>query len=80
MQINLVMQVVLAAGLMIIMFGIGLSLTRQDFLKVFRYRTPLFVGLAAQIAGLPLAAALTILLFDLTPEYALGLMIIARQV
>ena len=73
MQLNLAVQAVLAAGLIIIMFGIGLSLTRQDFLNVFGYRTPLFVGLAAQIIGLPLAAVLTIQLFDLAPEYALGL-------
>jgi len=79
MQLNLLVQAVLATGLIIIMFGIGLSLTRQDFLNVFGYRTPLFVGLAAQIVGLPLAAALTILLFDLAPEYALGLMIIASS-
>jgi BASS family bile acid:Na+ symporter len=79
MQLNLVVQAILAAGLIIIMFGIGLSLTRQDFLNVFGYRTPLFVGLAAQIVGLPLAAALTIRLFDLAPEYALGLMIIASS-
>ena len=79
MQLNLAVQAVLAAGLIIIMFGIGLSLTRQDFLNVFAHRTALSVGLAAQIVGLPLAAALTILLFDLAPEYALGLMIIASS-
>jgi BASS family bile acid:Na+ symporter len=77
MQLNLVVQAILAAGLIIIMFGIGLSLTRQDFLYVFSYRIPLLVGLVAQIAGLPLAAVVTIQLFDLPPEYALGLMIIA---
>ena len=79
MQLNLIVQVFLAVGLVIIMYGIGLSLTRRDFLNVFSHRTPLFVGLAAQIAGLPLAAALVILLFDLPPEYALGLMIIASS-
>mgnify|MGYP001817774585 CR=1 FL=1 len=35
MQLNLLAQTALAAGLIIIMFGIGLSLTRQDFLNVF---------------------------------------------
>jgi BASS family bile acid:Na+ symporter len=75
----MVAQAVLAAGLMIIMFGIGLSLTRQDFLNVFSHRTPLFIGLGAQIVGLPLAAVLTIQVFDLSPEYALGLMIIASS-
>ena len=79
MQLNLVVQAALAAGLVIIMFGIGLSLTWQDFLNVFGHRKPLFVGLSAQIAGLPLAAALTIHLFDLPPETALGLMIIASS-
>ena len=77
MQLDLIMQTVLPAGLIIIMFGIGLSLTRQEFLNVFGHRTALLVGLAAQIIGLPLAAAITIQLFDLSPVYALGLMIIA---
>lgn len=79
MQLNLAVQAILAAGLVIIMFGIGLSLTRHDFLNVFAHRTPLSVGLAAQLIGLPLAAVLTIQLFDLSPEYALGLMIIASS-
>jgi len=79
MQLNMLAQAVLAAGLMIIMFGIGLSLTRLDFLKVFSHRTPLFIGLGAQIVGLPIAAVLTIQVFDLSPEYALGLMIIASS-
>jgi BASS family bile acid:Na+ symporter len=77
MQLDLIMKTVLPAGLIIIMFGIGLSLTRQEFLNVFGHRTALLVGLAAQIIGLPLAAAITIQLFDLSPVYALGLMIIA---
>ena len=79
MQLNMLVQAVLAAGLMIIMFGIGLSLTRQDFLNVFSQRTPLFIGLGAQIVGLPIAAVLTIQVFGLSPEYALGLMIIASS-
>ena len=33
MQLNLVVQIALAAGLIIIMFGIGLSLTGQDSLN-----------------------------------------------
>ena len=79
MQLNLAVQAALALGLVVIMFGIGLSLTGRDFFNVFSYRMPLLAGLAAQIVGLPLAALLTILLFELPPEYALGLMIIASS-
>lgn len=79
MQLNLALQAALAAGLMIIMFGIGLSLDKRDFSSVFSRRKPLLIGLAAQIAGLPLAALVTIYLFRLSPEYALGLMIIASS-
>jgi BASS family bile acid:Na+ symporter len=79
MQLDTLVQAALALGLIVIMFGIGLSLTGQDFLNVFTYRTPLFVGLVAQIVGLPLAAVFTIHVFDVSPEYALGLMIIASS-
>lgn len=79
MQLNLAMQVLLGAGLVIIMFGIGLSLTGRDFRNLLQHRTPLLTGLAAQIIGLPLAALLTIQLFGLSPVYALGLLIIASS-
>ncbi len=79
MKIDLIAQIVLAIGLMTIMFGIGLSLTKKDFVNVFRFPKAVLVGLAAQILGLPLAALLTISFFSMSPEYALGLMIISTS-
>ena len=79
MELDLIAQVVLAIGLMTIMFGIGLSLTRQDFINVVKFPKAAAIGLAAQILGLPLAAVFTLSLFSISPEYALGLMIIASS-
>ncbi|MCB1760026.1 MAG: bile acid:sodium symporter [Gammaproteobacteria bacterium] len=79
MKLNLVAQSILAVGLISIMFGIGLSLLRQDFISLARSPRALLVGLSAQIIGLPAAGILVILIADLPPEYALGLLIIASS-
>ena len=79
MELDLIAQIVLGIGLMTIMFGIGLSLTRQDFVNVVKFPRAVAIGLAAQILGLPLAAVFTLSLFSIPPEYALGLMIIATS-
>ena len=79
MKLDLIAQIILGIGLMTIMFGIGLSLTKQDFVNVVKSPKVIVVGLAAQILGLPLTALLVILLFTIPPEYALGLMIIATS-
>lgn len=60
-----------------IMFGMGLSLTRNDFQQLWRAPLPIVVGLFGQMMLLPaLAYALTIM-FDLAPNLAIGIMILA---
>ena len=44
---------ILAISLMIIMFGMGLSLTFLDFKRVVTYPKAIFVGLFSQIIILP---------------------------
>ena len=63
--------------LAIIMFILGLGLTINDFLRVIKYPKNFLVGLICQVILLPIIAFILINLITLTPEIALGVMIIA---
>ncbi|MFP4621108.1 MAG: bile acid:sodium symporter family protein [Bacteroidales bacterium] len=67
----------LPAVLIIIMFGIGLSLERQDFVNVFRFPKTIFIGLFAQMILLPLVAFIILSITNLPPEIKVGFIIIA---
>ena len=64
-------------ALALIMFGLGLGLRTEDFLRVFYNPKIFIVGLTTQIIILPIVAYLLIILFNVSSELALGLMIIA---
>ncbi len=63
--------------LAIIMFSLGLGLTINDFLRVIKYPKNFLVGFICQVILLPIIAFILINLITLTPEIALGVMIIA---
>ena len=63
--------------LAIIMFSLGLGLTKNDFLRVIKYPKNFLVGFFCQVILLPVIAFILINLITLTPEIALGVMIIA---
>src|SRR5210317_2640265 len=63
--------------LAIIMFILGLGLTIHDFLRVIKYPKNFLVGFICQVILLPIIAFILINLITLTPEIALGVMIIA---
>ena len=63
--------------LAIIMFILGLGLTINDFLRVIKYPKNFLVGFFCQVILLPVIAFILINLITLTPEIALGVMIIA---
>ena len=63
--------------LAIIMFSLGLGLTINDFLRVIKYSKNFLVGFICQVILLPIIAFILINLITLTPEIALGVMIIA---
>jgi len=67
----------LAASLIIIMLGMGLSLVADDFKRIIIYPKAIFVGLVNQIILLPIIGFAIAILFPLTPEIAIGLMILA---
>ena len=67
----------LAASLIIIMLGMGLSLVADDFKRIIIYPKAIFVGLVNQLILLPLIGFAIAISFPLTPEIAIGLMILA---
>ena len=67
----------LPATLVLIMGGMGLSLSLQNFRNVLRFPKAVVVGLVAQMVVLPLLAFGLAHAFGLSPTYAAGLMIVA---
>ena len=63
--------------LAIIMFGLGLGLTTQDFLRVVKNPKDFLIGFLSQVILLPIVAIILISLISLPIEIAMGVMIIA---
>ena len=63
--------------LAIIMFGLGLGLTVQDFLRVVKNPKDFLIGFLSQVILLPIVAIILISLISLPIEIAMGVMVIA---
>ena len=70
-------QILLPISLVIIMFGMGLSLVSGDFTRLFTYPKAVLVGLCNQLLFLPLIGFVIVVLFGLNPSMAIGVMIIS---
>jgi BASS family bile acid:Na+ symporter len=75
--LGFVTNVVLPLALAFIMFALGLGLTVNDFARVARQPKDFFVGAASQMIVLPLVGFMLVTIWPVTPEIALGVMIIA---
>ena len=64
-------------GLAIIMFGLGLGLTTNDFTRLLKTPKDFFVGFLSQVILLPVIAFGLILIIPMPIEIAMGVMIIA---
>mgnify|MGYP001272550311 CR=1 FL=1 len=64
-------------ALAIIMFGLGLGLSVENFKRVIKNPKDFFVGFLCQVILLPIIALILINIITLPPEIALGVMIIA---
>ena len=60
----------------IIMFGMGMSLTPQDFKNVFRQPKNIAVGALLQFVIMPLASFALVHFFALPPEIAIGVVLV----
>ncbi len=79
MESSLVTNLLLPVALGIVMLGLGLSLTLADFARVIRYPRAVLVGLFTQTVVLVAGAYLLARVFALSPELAVGLMLLAAS-
>ena len=74
---NIVTDIFLPFALAFIMFALGLGLTGVDFLRVIKQPKDFFVGAISQVLLLPIIAFVLVKLWPISPELAIGVMIIA---
>jgi BASS family bile acid:Na+ symporter len=72
-----VSNAILALSLIIIMFGMGLSLRMRDFAAVFLRPKAIIIGLVCQLIVLPIVGFTLIKIFTLQPDIAIGVIILA---
>jgi BASS family bile acid:Na+ symporter len=77
MQGSIVTDLLLPLAIGIVMLGLGLSLTIEDFRRVVRYPLAVGFGLFLQVLLLPLAAFAIAVGLKLSPDHAVGLMLLA---
>jgi BASS family bile acid:Na+ symporter len=69
--------VFLPIALAIVMFGLGLSLTGEDFRRVARYPRAALVALGCQLVLIPAICLGLVVTTNLQPELAVGMMLLA---
>ena len=74
---GIVTDVILPMSLAFIMFSLGLGLSINDFTRVFFKPRDFLIGLFFRIIILPIVAIIIVLFWPLTPELAIGVMILA---
>nr|WP_245652907.1 bile acid:sodium symporter family protein [Herbidospora sakaeratensis] len=79
MQQSILTTVALPAALALIMFGLGLSLTIRDFADVATRPKAVVIALVAQVLILPAVCFGLVVLFDLEPLLAVGMMLLAAS-
>ena len=73
----MIIDIFLPASLIFIMLTLGLGLELSDFTNLVRKPRSFFVGLTNQIILLPIVTYIIILVFGITKEAAVGMMILA---
>ncbi|MEO0378441.1 MAG: bile acid:sodium symporter family protein [Cyanobacteria bacterium P01_A01_bin.17] len=77
MESSFLTTVFLPLALFIIMLGMGLSLTVDDFKRVLLAPKAVMLGLFAQLIVLPIIGFVLANVFSLSPELAVGMMVLA---
>ncbi|MGJ3248689.1 MAG: bile acid:sodium symporter family protein [Elainellaceae cyanobacterium] len=77
MEANFLTTVFLPLALFIIMLGMGLGLTVNDFKRILTDPKAVIIGLVAQLVMLPVVGFLLASSFPLTPELAVGVIVLA---
>lgn len=79
MEASLALSLGMPAVLFVIMLGLGLSLEIDDFRRVRAEPRPVVIGLACQAVVLPLICLAMVLVSDLPPAIAVGMMLLAAS-
>ncbi|RYZ73469.1 MAG: bile acid:sodium symporter family protein [Proteobacteria bacterium] len=79
MQLSQFLSTALGCLVLVVMMGIGLTVTTGDLRQVWRKPKAMIVGLLAQTIFLPLVALGMCLLFDLPSDIQIGLVILAAS-
>lgn len=79
MEQSIFTQVYLPIALGIIMLGLGLSLTIDDFKRVLKYPKAMTVALICQMVLLPLLCFILVKITGLAPALAVGMMLLAAS-
>ncbi len=79
MESNYITLILLPLALGIIMLGLGISLSIADFKRVIVYPKAIFIGLVCQMLLLPILCFFLANLFNLSPELAVGLMLLSAS-
>lgn len=77
METSILTSVLLPLAIAIIMIGLGLSLTIDDFKRVVIYPKAVIIGLVCQMLILPAICFFIAIGFNLSPELAVGLMLLS---
>lgn len=79
MEASLITNLFLPLALGFVMLGLGLGLTLEDFRRVAAEPRAVIAGLTVQVIMLPAVAFLVAKFFGLSPEFAVGLMLLAAS-
>ena len=77
MEISTLTRIVTPMGIAVIMLGMGMSLTLDDFKRVWVQPKPVFIGIILQIIGLPLLGIAFVSIIGPDPVTAAAIMILS---
>ena len=77
MQTSIITEVFLPVALAVIMLGMGLSLTLQDFKRVTVFPKAVIIGLICQVVLLPVLAFALMSVWEMKSEFAVGIILLA---
>lgn len=77
MEASILSKVILPLALFTVMLGMGLSLSKKDFLEIGKKPKGVCIGLLGQMLLLPLLALAVIYTFEFPPQISVGLFILS---
>ncbi|MDO4790737.1 MAG: bile acid:sodium symporter, partial [Porphyromonas sp.] len=72
-----IVDILISFAVALVMYGLGLSLSRQDYLSLIAKPKPILVGLFGQMLVLPSMMMVLMSLLPISPEYKIGFVILA---